>query len=105
MTDGIRIALTLYLPDGAGPFPAVVESLPYRKDDDCTARDWETFSSLAARGLAGLRNDFWLHGSPVADYSTITCPTLLIGGWLDGYVDGMLAMAEHLTCPTRTVIG
>lgn len=247
MPDGTRIALTLYLPPGEGPFPAVLESLPYRKDDDCTARDWETFSYLAARGIAGIRIDirgtgastgviegeyvaqeqadnlavmewaaaqdwctgnlgmwgiswggfsslqaamlnppqlkaiapmhathdrfacdvhntggslhlgeqfdwapsmiscnalppdpdivgegwfdewmerldrtpqwhgewlrhqhrdeFWLHGSPIADYSSIKCPTLLIGGWLDGYVDGMLAMAEHLECPTRTVIG
>ncbi len=51
------------------------------------------------------RDEYWLHGSPCADYGAIQCPTLLIGGWVDGYVDGMLAMAEHLTCPTRTVIG
>ena len=247
LEDGTRLALTLYLPPGDGPFPAVVESLPYRKDDDCTARDWETYSYLASQGIAGIRIDirgtgastgviageyvaqeqadnlavltwaaeqdwctgnlgmwgiswggfsalqtavlrppqlkaiapmhathdrfacdvhytggslhgaeqvdwppsmiscnalppdpdivgeswfdewmerlertpqwhfewlrhqsrdaFWLHGSPIADYGAIECPTLLIGGWLDGYVDGMLEMAEHLTCPTRTVIG
>lgn len=249
MEDGTRLALTLYLPDGQGdgPFPAVVESVPYRKDDDCTARDWQTFSYLASRGIAGIRidirgtgasegiiedeyvaqeqadtlevlawaasqewctgrlgmwgiswggfsalqtamlqpagleaiapmhathdrfacdvhytggslhaaeqvdwptsmvscnamppdpdiygdgwfeewlrrldatpqwvpnwlrhqqrDDYWRHGSPCADYASIRCPTLLIGGWRDGYVDGMLAMAEHLTCPTRTVIG
>ena len=51
------------------------------------------------------RDDYWLHGSPCADYESIQCPTLLIGGWVDGYVDGMLAMTQHLTCPTRTVIG
>jgi uncharacterized protein len=51
------------------------------------------------------RDDYWLHGSPCADYAAIQCPTLLIGGWVDGYVDGMLAMTQHLTCPTRTVIG
>jgi hypothetical protein len=28
-----------------------------------------------------------------------------VGGWLDGYVDGMLALAEHLDCETRTIIG
>jgi hypothetical protein len=249
ISDGTRIALTTYTPDAAGdgPFPAVVESLPYRKDDDCTSRDWTTYAYLASRGLAGVRldirgtgastgvieneytgqeqsdtlevmrwladqdwctgnlgmwgiswggfsslqtamlrppelkaivpmhathdrfacdvhytggslhaaeqvdwptsmvatnglppdpdivgdgwceewlerlertpqwayewlrhqrrDDYWLHGSPCADYESIACPTLLIGGWLDGYVDGMLALAEHLTCPTRTVIG
>lgn len=51
------------------------------------------------------RDEYWLHGSPCADYESIQCPALLIGGWVDGYVDGMLAMAQHLTCPTRTVIG
>jgi putative CocE/NonD family hydrolase len=249
MQDGTRIALTLYLPDAPadGPFPAVLESLPYRKDDDCFTRDYRTYTYLAERGLAGVRIDirgtgastgiivdeyveqeqldnlavmewletqewcdgnlgmwgiswggfsalqaamlrppqlkaiaamhathdrfacdvhytggsahaaeqldwpgsmvttnalppdpdvfgegwyeewmrrldatpqwsfewlnhqhrdpYWLHGSPAADYPSIECPTLLIGGWLDGYVDGMLAMTEHLTCPTRTVIG
>ena len=249
MEDGTRVALTLYLPDapGDGPFPAVVESLPYRKDDDCFARDYRTYTYLAEHGIAGVRIDirgtgastgiisdeyieqeqadnlaimqwletqvwctgnlgmwgiswggfsalqaamlrppqlkaivamhathdrfacdvhytggsahageqldwpgsmvttnalppdpeifgerwvaewmhrleytpqwpfewlrhqhrdaYWLHGSPSADYGSIECPTLLIGGWLDGYVDGMVAMAEHLTCPTRTIIG
>lgn len=249
MADGTRVALTLYLPDSAtdGPFPAVLESLPYRKDDDCFARDYETFTYLAERGIAGVRidirgtgastgvitdeyvaqeqldnvavmewletqdwcdgnlgmwgiswggfsalqtamlrppqlkaiapmhathdrfacdvhytggslhaaeqldwpgsmvttnalppdpeifgdgwfeewmsrlegtpqwpfewlrhqhrDDFWMHGSPCADYESIKCPTLLVGGWLDGYVDGMAALAENLTCPTRTVIG
>ncbi len=249
MDDGVRIALTTYLPDAPndGPFPAVVESLPYRKDDDCTARDFSTFAYMAGQGIAGVRLDirgtgastgiigdeylaieqadnvavlewladqdwctgnlgmwgiswggfsslqtamlrppqlkaiaamhathdrfacdvhyvggslhaaeqvawptsmissnalppdpdifgegwfdewmrrlegtpqwplewlkhqrrdeYWMHGSPCADYASIECPTLLIGGWLDGYVDGMLAMAEELECPTRTVIG
>lgn len=249
MDDGTRIALTLYLPDapGDGPFPAVLESLPYRKDDDCFARDFRTYHYLAERGIAGVRMDirgtgastgiivdeyveqeqldnlavmewletqawcdgnvgmwgiswggfsalqtamlrppqlkaivamhathdrfacdvhytggsahaaeqldwpgsmvttnalppdphifgqdwyeewirrleqtpqwifewlrhqerdgYWLHGSPMADYGAIECPTLLIGGWLDGYVDGIAALAENLTCPTRTVIG
>ena len=248
MSDGTRIALTVYLPAGGeGPWPTIVESLPYRKDDDCTARDYSTFSYLAARGFAGVRidtrgtgasagiaedeylgieqadnvevldwivdqpwsdgnlgmwgiswggfsslqtamlrppqlkaivpvhathdrfscdvhyvggslhaaeqvdwppsmittnalpadpdivgdswmdewierlentpqwplewlrhqhrDDYWKHGSPSSDYGSIECPTLLVGGWLDGYVDGMLALAENLTCPTRTVIG
>ena len=59
MEDGTRVALTVYLPDapGDGPFPAVLESLPYRKDDDCTARDWTTYAYLASRGIAGVRID------------------------------------------------
>jgi predicted acyl esterase len=33
MTDGTRLAATLYLPAGSQPAPAVLEALPYRKDD------------------------------------------------------------------------
>ena len=247
--DGTSLALTTYLPDAPadGPFPAVLESVPYRKDDDCLARDWSTFSYLAARGIAGVRldirgtgasegviadeyvpqeqddaldvlswiagqdwctgrvgmwgiswggfsalqtamrrppelgaiaamhathdrfacdvhytggsvhiaesvdwpgsmvplnglppdpdivgdrwwdmwmerlentpqwlpiwlrhqrrDDYWLHGSPCADYGAIAVPTLLIGGWLDPYVTGILAMLEHLNVPRRAVVG
>ncbi|MGA8041060.1 MAG: CocE/NonD family hydrolase [Acidimicrobiia bacterium] len=52
-----------------------------------------------------VKDDYWLHGSPCADYDAIECPTLLIGGWLDGYVDGMLALAQNLKCDRRTIIG
>lgn len=247
--DGTPLALTLYLPDAPfdGPFPAVLEALPYRKDDDCTSRDWQTFSYLAERGIAGIRLDirgtgasrgiiedeytatehidniavmewaagqdwcngnlgmwgiswggfnslqtamlrpprlgaiavmhathdrfacdvhyvggslhaqeqgdwpammvatnalppdpdivgedwfdawierlehtpqwllnwlrhqhrdsYWMHGSPCADYASIECPTLLVGGWNDAYVDGILALGEHLRCPRRLVVG
>ena len=33
MRDGVRLAASLYVPDGDGPWPAVLEALPYRKDD------------------------------------------------------------------------
>jgi putative CocE/NonD family hydrolase len=33
VSDGIRLSAKLYIPDGPGPFPAVMEALPYRKDD------------------------------------------------------------------------
>jgi len=33
MSDGTRLAATLYLPDSGGPWPVVMEALPYRKDD------------------------------------------------------------------------
>lgn len=67
MDDGIEIALTIYLPDAAGdgPFPAVVESVPYRKDDDCFARDLITFEYLAQRGFAGIRID--IRGTGASD--------------------------------------
>ena len=33
MRDGIRLAASLYLPEREGPWPALLEALPYRKDD------------------------------------------------------------------------
>ena len=33
MDDGVRLAATIFLPDGDGPWPALLEALPYRKDD------------------------------------------------------------------------
>jgi predicted acyl esterase len=33
MSDGVRLAATLYLPETEPPWPVVLEALPYRKDD------------------------------------------------------------------------
>ena len=33
MADGTHLAADLYLPLGDGPFAALLEALPYRKDD------------------------------------------------------------------------
>ena len=33
MPDGVRLAATLYLPETGGPWPVLLEALPYRKDD------------------------------------------------------------------------
>jgi predicted acyl esterase len=33
MADGVRLAATLYMPETTGPWPALVEAYPYRKDD------------------------------------------------------------------------
>src|SRR3954469_15391106 len=33
MPDGVRLAATLYLPETEGPWPALLEAYPYRKDD------------------------------------------------------------------------
>jgi predicted acyl esterase len=33
MEDGVRLAASLFLPDGGEPAPVLLEALPYRKDD------------------------------------------------------------------------
>ncbi|MGE0683832.1 MAG: CocE/NonD family hydrolase [Candidatus Binatia bacterium] len=59
MTDGVRLGAALYMPDtlNDGPFPAIVEYHPYRKDDNKIPRDWRTHSYLARKGYVGVRID------------------------------------------------
>src|SRR5450755_1144349 len=60
MKDGVRLAATLYEPDGApaqAQFPALLEYLPYRKDDDEAVRDYGTHTYFAKRGYVGVRVD------------------------------------------------
>ena len=60
--DGHRLAATLFLPDGDGPFAAVIEALPYRKDD-VTASYRTTYERYAGDGFAVLRLDLRGTGS------------------------------------------
>ena len=60
MTDGVRLAATLYMPDGAKAgekFPALLEYLPYRKDDGTAAGDYPKHAYFARRGYVGVRVD------------------------------------------------
>ena len=64
MKDGTRLAVNLYMPDGplagadgSGKFPAILEYLPYRKDDWTLARDWQLHSYFVRRGYVTARVD------------------------------------------------
>lgn len=56
MRDGARLAADLVLPDTADPVGAVVEYMPYRKDDSVHGAV-DVHYYLAARGIAGVRLD------------------------------------------------
>jgi putative CocE/NonD family hydrolase len=49
MSDGIRLAATLFLPDREGPWPVILEALPYRKDDQ-TQSYWDEYRRLRDEG-------------------------------------------------------
>jgi putative CocE/NonD family hydrolase len=50
MDDGIELSATLFFPDGGdGPWPAIMEALPYRKDD-ATASSSGHYGALADGG-------------------------------------------------------
>jgi len=60
MPDGVRLAVTLYRPASAGTegrFPALLEYLPYRKDDQMAGRDFDLYSYPVPRGYVGARVD------------------------------------------------
>jgi uncharacterized protein len=60
MNDGVRLAATLYMPEGAKPgekFPALLEYLPYRKDDGTAAGDYPKHAYFARRGYVSARVD------------------------------------------------
>lgn len=64
MRDGVRLAVNLYMPDvpmsNVKPgerFPAILEYLPYRKDDWTLARDSDLHSYFVRRGYVAARVD------------------------------------------------
>jgi hypothetical protein len=49
---------------------------------------------------------YWRQGSLAPDYDAINAAMLLIGGWMDGYVDSALRMLERcVSAPRRALIG
>jgi putative CocE/NonD family hydrolase len=63
MPDGVRLAASLYLPERGGPWPVLLEALPYRKDD-LTAHYAAEYERFAAEfGYAVCRLDIRGTGS------------------------------------------
>lgn len=77
--DGVKLAVTLYLPEGAKPgekFPAILEYIPYRKDDWQESWDYELHSYYVLRGYVSARVDIRGTGTsegapPEREYSRI----------------------------------
>jgi hypothetical protein len=59
LPDGVELAADLYRPEGSGPWPALVDYLPYHKDGRGGRLDVEAVNRhFAARGYAALTVDF-----------------------------------------------
>lgn len=67
MPDGCRLAARIWLPEGAenDPVPAILEYIPYRKNDATALRDGPIHGYFAEHGYASLRVD--LRGSGDSD--------------------------------------
>ena len=57
MPDGARLAVSLWLPETAGPVPVVLEAIPYRKRDSTRGYSSYWGRELARRGVAYARLD------------------------------------------------
>jgi putative CocE/NonD family hydrolase len=56
MRDGTKLSADLIRPDADGRFPAIIEYIPYRKDD-LTLGGYDTHYYFAERGFIGVRLD------------------------------------------------
>ena len=81
--DGRTLAAQIWLPEGAGPVPAILEYLPYRRRDGTAARDASTHPVFAAEGYACVRVD--VAGSGDSD-----------GLFDDEYSEGEMRDGEHV---------
>jgi putative CocE/NonD family hydrolase len=57
LSDGCRLSARLWRPVGAGPVPAVLEYIPYRKRDGTLPRDEMMHAYVAGHGYACVRVD------------------------------------------------
>jgi hypothetical protein len=87
MRDGVRLAATLHLPDVDEPWPALVEALPYRKDDltsgyrDEYQRLADEFGYLVCR--VDVRGTGSSEGIPVGEYTRAELEDIAeVIGWL-----------------------
>lgn len=62
LADGVCVSANLFLPDTAGRFPAILQYIPYRKDD-ISASGAAYFQYMAERGFAGALVDIRGTGS------------------------------------------
>ncbi len=67
LADGCRLAASIWLPEGAeeSPVPAILEYLPYRKDDSRAVRDSTYHPYFAGHGYAAIRVD--MRGTGASD--------------------------------------
>ena len=65
LSDGTRLGARLWLPETAAdqPVPAILEYIPYRKDDYSAIRDSTTVAWFATKGYACIRVDMRGSGS------------------------------------------
>lgn len=74
MSDGVRLSARIWRPTGsdAEPVPAILEAIPYRKNDLTSTRDAIHHPYIAGHGYACVRVDLRGTGSRKASFGTST---------------------------------
>ena len=93
---------------------AVMSAMMSRTPDKALRDDWrqvwqDRLKQQTLLSSTWLRHptydSYWKHGSICEDWSAITCPVYLVGGWADGYTNTIPRMLESLQCPRKGLIG
>ena len=96
LSDGVRLSASLWLPEGAGPCPAVLEIIPYRKRDHTATRDWGIHGFLAQAGFGGVRVDMRGTGDSegIDDPHQTYADTVEVLAWMQAqpWCDGHMGM-------------
>ncbi|WP_237056735.1 CocE/NonD family hydrolase [Microbulbifer sediminum] len=102
LTDNLSEATTMFSINTCPPDPALVGD------------KWRDMWLERLRG-SGLwldiwlrhqhRDGYWEHGSVSENYEAIRCPTMLVGGWADGYTNAIFRLLQHLEVPRLALIG
>ncbi|MCP4335497.1 MAG: CocE/NonD family hydrolase, partial [Gammaproteobacteria bacterium] len=90
LSDGVRVAARIWLPEDAdaNPVPAILEYLPYRRQDGTADRDALTHPYFAGHGYACVRVD--MRGSGDSD-------GVLLGEYLKQEQDDALEIIDWIT--------
>ena len=96
MDDGVVLSAAVFLPDAPGEWSAIIDAVPYRKDDDFLAGDWDVYGFIASRGFACVRIDLRGTGS-----STGILENEYLAREQDDLVRAIALVAEQPWCTGR----
>jgi predicted acyl esterase len=100
--DSLAWATTMLAINAQPPDPEVVGE---RWRDDWLARMAATPPFSVAWTSHQRRDEFWRQGSVCEDFSAITCPVYMVGGWDDAYRDAIFRLLAGYPGESRALIG
>ncbi len=77
----------------------------YRIDDRYFAERFDTPPWMLTYKRQQRDGPFWDRASLKTRYDAIATPTLLIGGWYDGYRDAVPRILQHAKAPVKAIVG